>query len=99
MKGGVEIFFSELCPPKLGDASRTRVASKNEVCHTYAKRLSKLRLSDPTFGLFLVISELGSPDYIAKSVIFTILVFLANVWHEITLYAIDIDRKRSTTFF
>ena len=46
-------------------------------------------LNTNSLGLFLVISELGSSDYIAKSAIFKILVFLANFWHEITLYAID----------
>ena len=55
--------------------------------------MSKSRLiSNPTFGLFFMIFDLGSPDYIAKSAIF-------NFWHEITLYAIDIDKIRSITPF
>ena len=37
--------------------------------HIYAKKLSKSRLSDPSFGLFLAISEVGNPDYTAKSAI------------------------------
>ena len=36
------------------------------------KNLSKLRLSDPFFGLFLVISEVGSQIYIANLAIFKI---------------------------
>ena len=31
------------------------------------KNLSKLRLSDQFFGLYLVISEVGSPDYSESS--------------------------------
>ena len=36
------------------------------------KNFSKLRLSDPFFGLFLVISEVGSQIYIANLAIFKI---------------------------
>ena len=36
------------------------------------KNLSKSRLSDPFFGLFLVISEVGSQIYIANLAIFKI---------------------------
>ena len=36
------------------------------------KKLSKSRLSDPFFGLFLVISEVGSQIYIANLAIFNI---------------------------
>ncbi len=63
------------------------------------KNLSKSRLSDPFFGLFLVISEVRSQIYIANLVIFKIWVFSATFWHEITLYAIDIDKKRFRTPF
>ena len=63
------------------------------------KNLSKSRLSDPFFGLFLVISEVGSQIYIANLAIFKIWVFSATFWHEITLYAIDIDKKRFRTPF
>ena len=38
----------------------------------YPFKLSKSRLSDRLLGLFLVISEVGSPDHIAKSMIFKI---------------------------
>ena len=61
--------------------------------------LSKSRLSDPFFGLFLVISEVGSQIYIANLAIFKSWVFSATFWHEITLYAIDIDKKRFRTPF
>ena len=63
------------------------------------KNLSKSRLSDTFFGLFLVISEVGSQIYIANLAIFKIWVFSATFWHEITLYAIDIDKKRFRTPF
>ena len=63
------------------------------------KNLSKSRLSDPFFGLFLVISEVGSQIYIANLAIFKIWVFSATFCHEITLYAIDIDKKRFRTPF
>ena len=56
------------------------------------KKLSKSQLSDPFFGLFLVNSE-------AILAIFKIRVFSATFWHEITLYAIDIDKKRFRTPF
>ena len=39
----------------------------------------------PDFGLFLVISEVWSPDYIANSVIFKIWVFWVIFMHLITL--------------
>ena len=63
------------------------------------KNLSKSRLSDPFFGLFLVISEVESQIYIANLAIFKIWVFSATFWHEITLYAIYIDKKRFRTPF
>ena len=63
------------------------------------KNLSKSRLSDPFFGLFLVISEVGSQIYITNLAIFKIWVFSATFWHEITLYAIDIDKKWFRTPF
>ena len=50
------------------------------------KNLSKSRLSDPFFGLFWVISEVGSQIYIANLAFFKIWVFSATFWHEITLY-------------
>ena len=37
--------------------------------------------------------------YIANLAIFKIWVFSATFWHEITLYAIDVDKKRFITFF
>ena len=40
--------------------------------HIDAKKLSKSRLSDPFFGLFWVISEVGSQIYIANLAIFKI---------------------------
>ena len=49
--------------------------------------------SDPFFGLFWVISEVGSQIYIANLAIFKIWVFSATFWHEITLYALDIYKK------
>ena len=63
------------------------------------KNLSKSRFCDPFFGLFLVISEVGSQIYIANLAIFKIWVFSATFWHEITLYAIDIDKKGSEHIF
>ena len=50
--------------------------------------------SDLFFGLFWVISEVRSQIYIANLAIFKIRVFSAIFRHEITLYAIDIDKKR-----
>ena len=63
------------------------------------KNLSKSRFCYRFFGLFLVISEVGSQIYIANLAIFKIWVFSATFWHEITLYAIDIDKKRFRTPF
>ena len=57
------------------------------------KNLSKSRLSDSFFGLFLVISEVGSQIYIANLVITKIWVFSATFLHEITLSAIDIEKN------
>ena len=57
------------------------------------KKLSKSRLSDRFFGLFLVICEV-SYIYIAKTVIFKIWVFWVKTMHSITLYAIDIHNIR-----
>ena len=51
------------------------------------------------FWGFWVISEVGSQIYIANLAIFKIFVFSATFWHEITLYAIDIDKKRFRTPF
>ena len=44
------------------------------------KKLSKSRLSDRFFWLFLVISEVGSPDYIAKLAIFQKLSVLGDFY-------------------
>ena len=49
------------------------------LCNT----LSKSRLSDPFFGLFWVISEVGGPDYMAKSPIFLILSFFSNYYFDL----------------
>ena len=54
--------------------------------------MSKSQLSDPFFGLFLVNSE-------AILAIFKIRVFSATFRHEITMYAIDKDKKRFRTPF
>ena len=51
-------------------------------------------MSDPLFGLLLMISEVGSPDYIAKSAIFNIWVFWVISMHYITLYVRDIHNIR-----
>ena len=56
------------------------------------KKLSKSRSNNPSFGLFWVISEPGSPDYIT----YKILAFLATFLHEITLTAKDIDKNSSS---
>ena len=59
------------------------------------QKLSKSRLSDRLFfWLFLVISEVGSPDYIAKSAIFKIWAFWVISMHFITLFVIEIDNIR-----
>ena len=63
------------------------------------QKLSKSRLNNLFFGLFLVISEVGSQIYIANSAIFKIWVFSATFRHEIPLYAIDLDKKRFRTPF
>ena len=47
---------------------RIRMALLN-ICHTYGKKMRKSRFRDPTFGLFLVNSKLGSRDYTVKSAI------------------------------
>ena len=54
------------------------------------KKLSKSRLSDPFFWPFLVISEVGSPDFIMKSAVVVFGVFPLIFLHEITLSAIYI---------
>ena len=46
------------------------------------------------FFAYLVISEVGSPDYIAKSAIFKIWVFWVISMHYITLFVIDIHNIR-----
>ena len=80
------------------------VLTENRTDH-YMTRSHLLRIanrnwvSDPLFGLFLVISEVGSQNHIAILAIFKIWVFSATFWHEITLYAIDIDKKRFRTPF
>ena len=80
------------------------VLTENRTDH-YMTRSHLLRIanrnwvSDPFLGLFLVISEVGSQIYIANLAIFKIWVFSATFWHEITLYAIDIDKKRFRTPF
>ena len=53
--------------------------------------MSKSRLSDPFFGIFLVISEVGSPDYIAKSAIFKIVGVLGDFYTHFILFVIDIS--------
>ena len=46
-----------------------------------------------------MILRVWSPDYIVKSAIFKVWVFLAISMHEITLYAIDIHKNRFITPF
>ena len=43
------------------------------------------------FWLFLVISEVGSPDYIAKSAIFKIVGVLGDFYTHFILFVIDIS--------
>ena len=51
--------------------------------------------------MFVILFEIVTFNFVVglifnvKSVIFKIWVFLANFWHKITLYATDIDKKRS----
>ena len=98
-------FFRKIGRPKLGlkyplPPFATHILNRldvrihleaSKIYHTYKKKLSKSRLSDPFFGRFLVISELGSRIYIVKSAILIFWVFLPIFLHEITLQAIDID--------
>ena len=65
-----------------------------------SNKLSKSRLRTKFFlGVFWLIFEVGSRIYIANLAIFKIWVFSATFWHEITLYAICIDKKRFRTPF
>ena len=63
------------------------------------KKISKSRFRDPSEQGFLRFSELGSPDYIVKSAIFSVWVFLMISVHGNTLYAIAIHKNRSITPF
>ena len=63
------------------------------------KKMSKSRFRDPSEQGFLRFSELGSPDYIVKSAIFSVWVFLMISVHGNTLYAIAIHKNRSITSF
>ena len=63
------------------------------------KKMSKSRFRDPSEQGFLRFSELGSPDYIVKSAIFSVWVFLMISVHGNTLYAIAIHKNRSITPF
>ena len=45
------------------------------------KNLRKSRLSDPFFGIFLVISEVGSPHYVAKLAILGVLGDFYALYH------------------
>ena len=67
------------------------------IYHTYKKIWVNRDWASRFFStFFLVISEVGSQIYIAN---FKIWVFSATFLHEITLYAIDVDKKRFITFF
>ena len=68
-----------------------------KIYHTYSKIWVNRDWVIRFLGFFLVISEVGSQIYIANLVIFKIWVFSATFRHEITLYAIDIDKKRFRT--
>merc|ERR1712004_813952 len=70
-----------------------------KIYHTYSKILVNRDWVIRFLGFFLVISEVGSQIYIANLAIFKILVFSVTFWHEITLYAVDIDKKRFRTPF
>ena len=61
--------------------------------------MSKSRFRDPSEQGFLRFSELGSPDYIVKTAIFFVWVFLMISVHGNTLYAIAIHKNRSITPF
>ena len=63
------------------------------------KKISKSRFRDPSEQGFLRFSELGSPDYIVKTTIFSVWVFLMVSVHGNTLYAIAIHKNRSITPF
>ena len=63
------------------------------------KKMSKSRFRDPSEQGFLRFSELGSPDYIVKTTIFSVWVFLMVSVHGNTLYAIAIHKNRSITPF
>ena len=52
--------------------------------------LEQIAMKRPAFGLFLVISEVGSQDYVAKSAILKIWVFWVMSMHYITLCVIYI---------
>ena len=56
----------------------------------------QFQLSDPFFGLFFGDFWGREPDLHSE---FSDWVFSATFWHEITLYAIDIDKKRFRTPF
>ena len=70
-----------------------------KIYHTYSKIWVNRDWVIRFLGFFFVISEVGSQIYIANSAIFKIYVFSATFWHEITMFAIDIDKKRFRTLF
>ena len=77
-------------PPGMGDQKVRKGPSPNILCPT---------IGIVKIGLIMVISEVGSQNYIANLAIFKIGVFSATFRHEIALYAIDIDKKRFRTPF
>ena len=63
------------------------------------KKMSKSRFRDPSEQGFLRFSELGSPDYIVETAIFSVWVFLMISVHGNTLYAIAIHKNMFITPF
>ena len=64
------------------------------------KKIEQIAIEWLVFGLFLLISEVGSSDYIAKSAILKMWVFWVISMHYITLYVIETlsSPKKSLVF-
>ena len=63
------------------------------------KKIEQIAIEWSFFWAILVISEVGSPDYIAKSAFFKIWVFWVISMHYITLFVIDLDNIRCWELF
>ena len=90
-------FFWDTLYEKVSDVVESRIRFIHHfIHHTYSKNWINL---DWVFWLLFGDFWGREKDYIASLTIFKIWVFSATFLHEITLYAIDIDKKRFRTPF